>query len=72
MATANAQFLNAVDAKTQNAILSAIAKHYGIDTEAARKEVCDPEAEHLLDYMTGAERKATYVLMLRHGFRVAS
>jgi len=69
MATLNAQFLNAVDAKTQNAILSFIAKHYGIDTVAARSEVCGPEAEHLLEYLTGRERAATSVLMQRHGFR---
>ena len=65
-AQVNAAFLAATDANTKAQILSNIAKHYGITSEAAYAEVTDAEAEHLLDYVTGPERTATSLLMKRH------
>lgn len=66
----NRSFLSVVDVKTSDEILSAIANHYGITTVEALEEVTHEEAEHLLDYLTGAVRTATSVLMRRHGFTV--
>lgn len=66
-AQTTAAFLAATDAKTRAAILSNIAKHYGISSDEAFAEVTDEQAEHLLDYLTGPERAATSVLLQRHG-----
>lgn len=65
-ANKNITFLNAIDSETKTAILENIAKHYQISTDDAYQEVTDDEAEHLLEYITGAERTATYVLMQKH------
>ena len=62
----NFTFLNAADGETKAKVLSNIANHYGISSEKAYEEVTDDEAEHLLDYVTGSERTAVYVLMQRH------
>jgi hypothetical protein len=61
--TINKLFLNGIDSKTRACILKNIANHYGISTEAALEEVLDPDAEHLLDYVTGPERNSVSVLM---------
>ena len=66
----NEQFLAAVDAKSKDMILSAIAKHYGITPAEMYDELIDEDAENVLDYMTGAERSAAYVLYQRHGFKL--
>jgi len=66
-AQTNKAFLNATDAKTRAMILANIANNYGITSADAFEEVTDDEAEHLLDYVTGAERAATSVLMQLHG-----
>lgn len=63
--TINKNFLAATDAKTRDAVLSAIAAHYGITTAAAFEEVTTEGAEHLLDYLTGSVRSAVSVLMQR-------
>lgn len=65
----NVAFLAATDAATRQSILGNIAQHYGITAQEALAEVTDPEAEHLLDYLTGPVRTATSVLMQRHGLR---
>lgn len=62
-------FLAKLDRKTKNEILGNIAKHYNISQAEAHEEVTDPEAEHLLDYVTGAQRSATSVLMQKHGLK---
>ena len=62
----NKAFLAATDAKTKSLILANIAGHYGITQTEAFDEVTDDEAEHLLDYVTGAQRAAASVLMQRH------
>lgn len=61
-------FFEKTDAATVSSILDNIAKHYGITSLQALNEVTDDEAEHLLDYVTGAQRSATSLLMKRHGF----
>lgn len=48
-------------------MLYTIGGNYGITNEQALEEVTGPEAEHLLDYVTGQERGALYVLMRGHG-----
>ena len=63
------KFLAVIDAATKNAILSNIAKNYGISIDAAYNEVTDDEAEHLLDYVTGPQRSATSIIMQRHGLK---
>ena len=63
----NIAFLAATDAATEHEVLEAIAIHYGIDNDAARAEVTDADAEHLLDYLVGPIRSAVSVLMRRRG-----
>jgi thiaminase len=58
-------FFNKIEATTKNEILSAIAAQYGITKDEALEEVTSPEAEHLLDYLTGKIRTATSLLMKR-------
>jgi hypothetical protein len=70
-ATINRQFLAATDARTKSEVLEVIATHYGITPDEAFAEVTDAEAEHLLDYLVGAARAATSVLMQRHGLGAA-
>lgn len=61
------KFFGLTDRRTINKILDKIAAHYGITRMEAMNEVMDDEAESLLDYVTGAERTATSLLMKRHG-----
>ena len=63
----NKMFLDSTDYNTHKDVLAAIAKHYGITADAALSEVTDPEAEHLLDYLTGETRTAVSLLMKRRG-----
>jgi predicted nucleic acid-binding protein len=67
--TTTSQFLLIIPVQTKNEILDNIANHYGISRQDALSEVTDDEAEHLLDYVTGATRSATSALMQRHGLR---
>ena len=67
----NQAFFNVTDSKTQAAILSAVAKHYGISQADAMGEVIGDEAEHLLDYLTGSVRVATSVIMQKHGLAMS-
>lgn len=60
------KFFSLTDAKTKQSILKTISAHYGITEQQAEAEVLDPEAESLLDYLTGSTRSATHVLMKRH------
>lgn len=59
-------FFTVTDSKTKASVLGAIAAHYGITSKEAEEEVTDSEAESLLDYLTGAVRTATHLLMKRH------
>jgi hypothetical protein len=49
-------FLNSLDSKTKNSILSNIANHYGITENQAYEEVIDEDAESIMDYITGSIR----------------
>ena len=60
------KFLAATDSETKEAILKNIADHYGISRSEVLDEILDDEAEHLLDYVTGAQRSAAHLLMKRH------
>jgi len=62
------KFLSVISSEAKNLILSSIAKHYGITEIEALEEVTAPDAEHLLDYLTGAERAATSVLIQKYQF----
>ena len=66
----NKKFLAAVDAKSKDMILSAIAKHYGISPAEMYDELIDEDAENVLDYMVEPARSAAYVLYQRHGFKL--
>ena len=66
----NRGFLAAIDNKTKDEILAAIAEHYGISTQDALGVVTDDEAEHLLDYLVEPMRSAVSVLMQRRGLVV--
>jgi len=63
------EFLDRVPAGMKKMILSNIARHYGITTQQAFDEVTDPDAEHLLDYVTGAERDGVSLFMQVSGLR---
>lgn len=67
--TTTQKFLAVTDAKTRDEVLSAVANHYGITNAEALEEITGDEAEHLLDYLTGATRSAISVIMQRHGFK---
>ncbi len=64
----NKRFLAATDSKTKNAIVQAIARHYGISADKVIEEITGDDAEHILDYMTEPERSAAHIVMKRHGF----
>lgn len=63
-----AAFLAKITPQAKNLILVSVAHQYGITEEEAYKEVTDRDAEHLLDYLGGASRIATSLLMQKHGF----
>lgn len=49
----NQWFLNQCDDSRRNKFVQNIADHYGISYLEALSEVIYPEAEHILDYLTG-------------------
>jgi hypothetical protein len=51
--TTTIAFLNSLDLKVKNEILTNIANHYGITNEEAFEEVTDEDAESIMDYVTG-------------------
>ena len=61
----NKGFMDAVHPKVRARIIESIAERYGITQGQAFDEVTQPEAEHLLDYLTEPVRTATGVLMLK-------
>lgn len=68
MTHANARFLSMIDTETKAAIITSIAKHYGITDEAAYAEVTADNAYQLLEYMIEPMRSATLVIMQATGF----
>jgi len=69
-ANTNKTFLETVTTTEKNLILSAIAKHYGITNNEALEEVTNPEAENILDYLTGQTRNVAFGLYRKHGFKI--
>lgn len=65
MGQRNADFLSKIHADVKSAILGNIAKHYGITVAAAEAEVIDPEAEHIMDYVTGPRRNEYAAAFIR-------
>lgn len=63
------RFFALIDETTKNEIVSSIAENYGISRDEAMDELLDPEAENLLEYLTGSVRLATSALMQRHRLR---
>lgn len=63
----NVQFLSIIDAPTRKEVLLAVANRYGITKAEALEEISHDEAEHLLDYLTGAVRTSISILMRKHG-----
>lgn len=61
------KFFSLTDAATKSAILKNIAGHYQITPAEALAEVTDPDAECLLDYITGPTRAGALALYRRHG-----
>lgn len=61
------KFFTLTDAATKAAVLQNIAGHYQISTAEALAEVTDPDAECLLDYITGPARAGALALYRRHG-----
>lgn len=55
-------FLNSLDTKTKNEILTNIANHYGITCNEAYNEITDCDAENIMDYITGEIRVAVSFL----------
>ena len=49
----NTAFLNSIDLKVKNEILSNVANHYGISNQEAYEELIDEDAECIMDYVTG-------------------
>ena len=68
----NWAILQCLDGQAKTLILNGIAKHYGITREEAYSEVTCPDAEYLLDYLTGSERAAASVLIQRHAITIAT
>jgi hypothetical protein len=54
-------FLNHVDSKIKNAILTNIANHYGISNEQALEEITHEDAENIMEYITGPFRGGIFV-----------
>jgi hypothetical protein len=52
----NILFLDSLDGRIVNQIMSNIANHYGITYQEALYEVMDEEAESIMDYITGSLR----------------
>jgi hypothetical protein len=69
---ANAQYLNGLPANQKAHMLRTVAKHYGITTAEAYKEVTDPDAEALYEYLAVDRGLAMTVYGDFRNFRLAS
>jgi hypothetical protein len=58
----NEAFVSTLDNRTFFKVISNIANHYGISQEEALEEVCDNEAENIMDYITGSIRQSVSLL----------
>jgi len=53
----NEAFLSTLDNRTFLTVIRNIANHYGISEDEVLEEVCDNEAENIMDYITGSIRQ---------------
>ena len=60
-------FLAVISDSSRSAILSLIARNYGITEQEAYDEVTDSESEPLLNYLTCSTRAAVSALKQKHG-----
>jgi len=58
----NQQFLTSTTPQMKTIILANIANHYGTSQQAAFEEVIDEDAENIMDYVAGSERRAIWVV----------
>jgi hypothetical protein len=58
----NEAFVSTLDNRTFLTVISNIANHYGISEDEALEEVCDNEAENIMDYITGSVRQSVSLL----------
>jgi septum formation topological specificity factor MinE len=66
----NSQFLNLLDKKTRDEIITSIAKHYGTGNDQILAELTENEdSHHLLEYMVEPMRTSTSMLMQQHQLR---
>lgn len=70
--TTNTAFLNSLDLKVKNEVLTNIASHYGITTQEAYEEVAHEEAESIMDYITGGIRPAVSLFFNKFQVRRAA
>ena len=63
----NYSFFRSASQQVRESILADVCMRYSINRSEAQDEIFAPEAEHLLDYLTGPVRSATHVLMQRAG-----
>lgn len=54
----NEAFISNLDNRTFLKVMSNIANYYGITEDEVLNEVCDDEAENIMDYITGDIRPA--------------
>ena len=52
----NKHFLNSINKEFKRTILSSISNHYQINSDEAYQELIDPDAENILEYLTGYTR----------------
>jgi len=55
-------FLLSLSNELCNEILDNVAENYGITKEEAYQEITDPDAENLMDYITGEKRAAIHLV----------
>lgn len=61
MGSENERYLDMASSSKKNKILKAVAKHYGVSVSEAEKEVTDPDAEALYEYLSFDNRLAMQV-----------
>ena len=54
-------FLLSLSTKLMNEVLDNVANHYGITRKEAYEKVVNPEAENIMDYITGKKRAAIHL-----------
>jgi hypothetical protein len=71
-ATITIAFLNSLDLKVKNEILTNIANHYGISNQEACEDVTDEDAESIMDYVSGNIRQTVSLFFNKFKMRYAA